>query len=207
MRVRIKVCGITRLEDALTAAELGVDALGFVFYQASPRYIEPAAAADIIRRLPPFVSAVGVFVDEDINILHSILGMTGLNAVQLHGVESVDYCKTLGPIRCIKGIRLAGKFDLKKMDEFPRDVGILLDSHEKGVPGGTGKTFDWQWAAEAQRQRPIILAGGLAPNNVVKAIHAARPYAVDVSSSLEKSPGIKDREKMTNFVAAVRKFK
>ncbi|MBN2287783.1 MAG: phosphoribosylanthranilate isomerase [Candidatus Glassbacteria bacterium] len=207
MRVRIKICGITRIEDAMAAVELGVDALGFIFHPPSPRYVEPAAAADIISRLPALVSAVGVFVDEDINILHSIVGLAGLDAVQLQGVESAEYCKSLGPIRCIKGFRLASRLDLRKIEEYPLEVGILLDSYQKDTPGGTGKTFDWQWAAEAQRQRPIILAGGLGPNNVVEAVRRVRPFAVDVSSSLEKSPGIKDHEKMADFVATVSKFR
>ncbi len=207
MRTRIKICGITRIEDALAAVELGVDALGFVFHQPSPRYLEPASAADIISRLPAFVAAVGVFVYEDINILHSILGLTGLSAVQLHGVESAEYCKSLGPIRCIKAIRLGSRIDLKKLDEYPREVGILLDSYEKDTPGGTGKTFDWSWAAEAQRLRPVILAGGLGPRNVIEALRRVQPFAVDASSLLEQSPGVKDHEKMAEFVASVRKFK
>jgi phosphoribosylanthranilate isomerase len=205
MRVRIKICGITRIEDALSAVELGVDALGFVFHPQSPRYLEPAAAGEIIKRLPAFVATVGVFVDEDINILHSILGLTGLSAVQLHGVESFHYCESLGTIKCIKGIRLGSKQDLEKIGQYPQQLGILLDSYEKGVPGGTGKTFDWDWAAEAQRRRPIILAGGLGAHNAVQAIHKVHPYAVDASSSLETEPGIKDHDKMAAFVEAVRK--
>jgi len=207
MRVRIKICGITRMEDARAAADLGVDALGFVFHPKSPRYIEPAAAADIIKRLPPLVTAVGVFVDEDINILHSITGLAGLNAVQLHGVESAHYCESLAPIKCIKGIRLGSKQDLEKIEEYPSEVGILLDSFESGVPGGTGKTFDWEWAAQARRSRPIILSGGLGPHNVGQAIMLVHPYAVDASSALEDEPGIKDRDKMAAFVTAIKKFK
>ena len=207
MRIRIKICGITRIEDALSAVELGVDALGFVFHSQSPRYLEPAAAGEIIKRLPAYVATVGVFVDEDINILYSIVGLTGLSAVQLHGVESPPYCESLGPIKCIKGIRLGSKQDLEKIEQYPQQVGILLDSYEKGTPGGTGKTFDWGWAAEARRRRPIILAGGLGAHNVVEAIHKVRPYAVDTSSSLETEPGIKDHDKMAAFVEAVRKCK
>ena len=207
MRVRIKICGITRVEDALAAAELGVDALGFVFHPQSPRYIEPAVAGDIIKRLPPFVTAVGVFVDEDINILHSISELAGLNAVQLHGVESPHYCESLGPIKCIKGIRLGSQHDLEKIEQYPKEVGILLDSFEKGISGGTGKTFDWKWAAKAQHRRPIILAGGLGVHNVAEAIQKVHPSAVDASSSLESEPGIKNRQKMAAFVEAVRKFR
>ncbi len=207
MRVRIKICGITRVEDALAAAELGADALGFIFHTQSPRYIEPAVAGDIIKRLPAFVTAVGVFVDEDINILHSISELAGLNAVQLHGVESPHYCESLGPHKCIKGIRLGSQRDLEKIEQYPKEVGILLDSYEKGISGGTGKTFNWEWAAQAQRRRPIILAGGLGAHNVAEAIHKVHPLAVDASSSLESEPGIKDQQKMAAFVEAVRKFR
>ena len=203
MKVRIKVCGITRDEDALKAAELGADAVGFVFHRPSPRYIEPAAAAEITARLPGFVTTVGVFVDLEQEKLRRIAGEVHLDRVQLSGCESPEYCNSLG-LRWIKGFRLKAREDLDLLAGYGSGRDFLLDSYVEGVPGGTGQRFNWEWAKEAGRFGRIILAGGLAPDNVARAIKTAAPAGVDVSSGIEKSPGIKDQAKMAAFIEAVR---
>ncbi len=202
MSVRIKICGITRLEDALVAAELGADALGFVFHKPSPRYIEPEKAAGIIGKISRLVTTVGVFVDLPTGQLREIVATAGLDRAQLSGAESPEYCRTLG-VNWIKGFRLATEEDLGQISAYGTDADILLDSYVKGVPGGTGKKFNWEWAAAARSHGRVILAGGLGPDNVAMAIRAAAPYAVDVSSGVEREPGIKDHQKIRKFMAAV----
>lgn len=203
MKIRIKVCGITRAEDALKATDLGADAVGFVFHRPSPRYIEPAAAAAIIDKLPGFVTTVGVFVDLEQDEVRRIAGEAHLDRVQLCGSESPEYCSSLG-LRWIKGFRLKTREDLELLASYGSGLDFLLDSYVTGVPGGTGQRFNWEWAKEAGRYGRIILAGGLDPDNVAQAIRTAMPAGVDVSSGIEKSPGIKDRAKMAAFVEAVR---
>jgi len=202
MKIRIKVCGITRTEDALKAAELGADAVGFVFHRPSPRYIEPATAAEITARLPGFVTTVGVFVDLEQEELRRIAGEAHLDRVQLSGCESPEYCSSLG-LRWIKGFRLKAREDLDLIARYGRGRDFLLDSYVQGLPGGTGQTFNWEWAKEAGRYGRIILAGGLDPDNVAQAIRTAMPAGVDVSSGIEKSPGTKDQAKMAAFIKAV----
>jgi phosphoribosylanthranilate isomerase len=203
VKIRIKVCGITRAEDALKATKLGADAVGFVFHRPSPRYIEPAAAAAIIDKLPGFVTTVGVFFDLEQEEVRRIASEAHLDRVQLCGSESPEYCSSLG-LRWIKGFRLKTREDLELLASYGSGRDFLLDSYVSGVPGGTGERFNWEWAKEAGRYGRIILAGGLDPDNVAQAIRTAMPAGVDVSSGIEKSPGIKDQAKMAAFVEAVR---
>ena len=199
MTVRIKICGITNKEDALAAAHLGADALGFVF-ATSPRKVSVESAREIIRNLPPFVKTVGVFVDEDPERVSSIAAMCRLDILQLHGSESVDYCSSFDR-RVIKAVRMQSRDELKILSKYVDVVdGLLLDTYAPDKLGGTGMTFDWQLAVEARRYGRIILAGGLNPENVAAAISMVKPYAVDASSGLEKSPGVKDHDKMAQFI-------
>ena len=204
LTVRIKICGMTNTEDAVAAAELGADAIGFVF-APSPRQISPEKAREIIMALPPLVQTVGVFVDEDPEKVASIAAFCHLDLLQFHGKESADYCRRFGQ-RVIKAVRVQNQDHLEGCSEYSGVVAaLLLDTYVSGRPGGTGLTFDWNLALEAKRYGPIILAGGLNPNNVASAISAVKPYAVDASSGLEKKPGVKDHEKMARFIQAVRR--
>jgi phosphoribosylanthranilate isomerase len=201
--VRIKICGITNLEDALLAAELGADALGFIFYPKSPRYVAPDAAREIINQLPPFVTSVGVFVDEEAEVVRDLAAQVGLDWIQVHGQESPDYCQSLGR-RVIKGLRIRDENSLMELEPFQGAVqAFLLDTYKKGQVGGTGETFDWRLAREAKRYGQIILAGGLTPDNVAQAIKVAQPQAVDTASGTEAAPGRKDPRKLRAFFEAV----
>jgi phosphoribosylanthranilate isomerase len=201
--VRIKICGITNSGDALLAAELGAHALGFIFYKKSPRYITPDKARLIIGQLPPLVATVGVFVDEDASQVREIASLAGLDWIQLHGSESPDYCRSLGR-RVIKGFRVKGEEIYAQLTEYQgAALAFLLDTYKPGTPGGTGETFDWQLAREVRKCGPIILAGGLTPDNVAEAIKIAQPGAVDVASGVEAAPGKKDPERLRAFFAAV----
>jgi phosphoribosylanthranilate isomerase len=201
--VRIKICGITNLEDALLATELGADALGFIFYPKSPRYVAPDTAREIIALLPPLVTSVGVFVDENVTVVQDLAAQVGLDWVQLHGQESPDYCRSLGR-RVIKGFRIKDESSLKDLEPFRGAVqAVLLDTYKKGQVGGTGETFDWLLAREAKQYGQIILAGGLTPENVAQAIKVAQPQAVDTASGTEAAPGKKDPEKLREFFSAV----
>ncbi len=202
MTVRIKICGITNKEDALAAAHLGADALGFIF-APSPRKISAERAREIIKALPPFIKTVGVFVDEDPERVSTIAAMCGLDVLQLHGSESIDYCSSFDR-RVIKAVRLRSRDDLENLSKYVNVVdALLLDTYVPNKLGGTGITFDWKLAVEARRYGRIILAGGLNPENVAAAISMVKPYAVDASSGLEQSPGVKDREKMAQFIREV----
>ncbi len=204
MTVWIKICGITNEEDGLAAARLGADALGFVF-APSPRRISPEKARQIIKALPPLVQTVGVFVDEDLGEVSSVAEMCGLDILQFHGSESADYCDSFNQ-RVIKAIRLRNRQDLKSLAEYDGVVqALLLDTYLPDKLGGTGMTFNWQWALEAGKYGRIILAGGLNQENVAAAISIVKPYGVDASSGLEQSPGVKDHEKVTQFIAEARK--
>jgi phosphoribosylanthranilate isomerase len=199
MTVRIKICGITNKEDALAAAHLGADALGFVF-APSPRKISTERAREIIKALPPFVKTVGVFVDEDSERVSSIAARCGLDILQLHGGESVEYCSSFDR-RVIKAVRLQKQDELKNLSKYVNVVdALLLDTYVPNKLGGTGITFDWKLAVEAKRYGRIVLAGGLNPQNVAAAISMVKPYAVDASSGLERSPGVKDHEKLAEFM-------
>jgi phosphoribosylanthranilate isomerase len=203
MTVRIKICGITNEEDALAAARFGADALGFIF-APSPRRIAPEKARQIIKVLPPLVQTVGVFVDEDLGEVSSIAEMCGLDILQFHGSESADYCDSFDH-RVIKAVRLRNRQDIKSLAKYDGVVqALLLDTYVPDKVGGTGMTFNWEWALEAGKYGRIILAGGLSPENVAAAISMVKPYGVDASSSLERSPGIKDHEKMMQFIVEAR---
>jgi len=202
--VRIKICGITNLEDALLAAEMGADALGFIFYAKSPRKVEPEAARQIIAQLPPFVAAVGVFVDEAAAVVQELAASMGLDWVQLHGQESPDYCRSLGR-KVIKGFRIQDEDSLVRLGDYRGAAqALLLDTYKKGQVGGTGEVFDWHLAREAKKYGSIVLAGGLTAENVAQAIATARPAAVDAASGTEAAPGKKDPEKLRAFYAAAR---
>lgn len=203
-RTRVKICGITSLEDALAAVAAGADALGFVFYPASQRSIEPALAAAIIQKLPPFVQTVGLFVNEESETVNQVATACSLDMVQLHGDETAAYARTL-TCRYIKALRITVADGPAPLHDFPEAAGFLVDASVAGAYGGTGSTADWQAALQVVASgRPVILAGGLNATNVAQAITVVRPYAVDVSSGVERTPGHKDPSKMLAFVAAVK---
>ena len=200
--VRIKICGITNLEDALLAAELGADALGFIFYPKSPRKVDAETARSIIAQLPPFVAAVGVFVDEGAAVVQELAARVGLDWVQLHGQESPDYCRSLGR-NVIKGFRIQDEDSLRQLADYQDAVqALLLDTYKKGQVGGTGEVFDWHLAREAKKFGRIILAGGLTSENVAQAIATVLPSAVDAASGTEAAPGKKDPAKLRAFFKA-----
>ncbi len=199
---KTKICGITNHQDALAAANLGVDALGFIFYKASPRYIKPEAARNIIKSLPPFISTVGVFVDEEADTIREIMRDCNLHLVQLHGHETPAFCQKFSG-RVIKAIRIKDKLSLIDIDKYPV-VALLLDTYVSHKVGGTGEVFNWELALTAQKYARIILAGGLDPENIQQAIKTVRPYAVDVCSGVEEEPGIKDLKKLQELVEKVR---
>ncbi|WP_455245922.1 phosphoribosylanthranilate isomerase [Petrachloros mirabilis] len=205
-RIRVKICGITNAQDAFVAVEAGVDALGFIFYRKSPRYIELDAAKEIIQSLPVFVTPVGVFVNEEIGAVRSIMDHCGIHLAQLHGDETADYCKTLfRPV--MKALRLKDRSSLLSLAEYTGRAEVqsfVLDSFTEKGYGGTGLKADWEIAAEAARTVTVLLAGGLTPDNVIEAINAVRPYGVDVSSGVESIPGKKDHGKIRAFLEAVR---
>lgn len=199
--VRIKICGITNLEDALFAVDEGADALGFVFYPKSPRYIQPENAERIIKRLPPFVTPVGVFVNEGLKKILMTVRITGIRCVQLHGDESPELIDRI-PLPVIKAIRVKGMDDIEQMKNF-NPSSFLLDTYTDAY-GGSGKSFDLKIALRAKGFGRIILAGGLTPENVAPAIRRVKPYGVDVSSGVESSPGKKDRKKVREFIRKAR---
>ena len=201
--VRIKICGITREEDAIAAAHLGAHALGFVFYEKSPRRIQPAAARNIIRRLPPFVTAVGLFVNADESFVRSVLAEVPLQLLQFHGDETATECERFG-MPYLRAVRMRRETNLLQYaQQFAAAQGLLLDAHVEGIPGGTGQRFDWQWIPD-NLSVPIVLSGGLNPDNVAEAVRQVKPWAVDVSSGVELSKGLKDHEKMKAFFDGVR---
>lgn len=196
--VRVKICGITNPEDALMAVEAGADALGFVFFPDSPRCVSPEQAEAIIRRLPPFVQTVGLFVNEGVEKVNLVADRCGLDLIQLHGEETPDYCADVRR-RIIKAFRVKDESSLAGMADY-RVAAPLLDAWSPAAHGGTGTTFNWEIAARAAASRDIILAGGLTPENVAGAIAAVRPYAVDVSSGVESAPGKKDAGLVSRFI-------
>lgn len=201
--VKIKICGITDLADAVAAAEAGADFLGFNFYPPSPRFIDPVAAQAILKEIGPRVSAtVGVFVNETLAKIAATVLTSGVDLVQLHGDEPPAFCDQIGrPV--IKALRVGGRQDLEGMEKY-KVWGILIDSRTPEF-GGSGRRPDWALAAEAGRRcERLILAGGLTPENVGEAIRAARPWAVDAASGLESRPGHKDRVKIKQFIEAVK---
>ncbi len=204
MRTRIKICGITRPQDGQEVARLGADAVGLVFYASSPRAVSIAQAKAVCDVLPPFVTRVGLFVNAARDEINKVLAEVPLDLLQFHGDEAPADCEGYGR-PYIKALRMAPDIDvLAEAEAYQRAAGILLDSYEAGVPGGTGQTFDWQRVPTEVKQ-PIILAGGLNPRNVASAIELLRPYAVDVSGGVEAAKGIKDRDKMTAFINEVQR--
>ncbi|HXH03475.1 MAG TPA: phosphoribosylanthranilate isomerase [Candidatus Competibacteraceae bacterium] len=203
-RTRIKICGITRPEDGQAAARLGADAIGLVFYPPSPRAVDAERAAAIVTALPPFVSAVGLFVDAEPEWVRAVLARVPLALLQFHGAESADYCRGFGR-PYLKAVPMGGGARVEDYQRrYPDAAGLLLDSHGGGKSGGSGRAFDWAAIpAPAARTLPLVLAGGLDADNVAAAVAQVHPYAVDVSSGVETAKGIKDEVRMARFVAAV----
>lgn len=203
MSVIVKICGITNPADALAAAEAGADALGFMFYGPSPRHVTIAQAADIIRQLPPFIVKTGVFVNPSEDLVSEAITRCGLNLLQFHGDETLEFCTQFG-LMSMKAFRIRDAASLDALKNYPTDA-WLLDAFTPGKHGGTGETFNWDLAVEARKLgRPIFLAGGLTAENVADAIRKVAPYAVDVSSGVEMTPGKKDAEKVRKFVQAAK---
>jgi phosphoribosylanthranilate isomerase len=203
---RIKICGITNEEDAAAAVAAGADALGFVFYRKSPRWVEPAVAGRIIKSLPPFVAAVGVFVNEEVKVVRDLMDACGLGLAQLHGDETAAYCLELAR-PAVKALRIKDRGSFLALAEFQGRAGVrgfLLDAYADDAYGGTGRTLDWALAAEVAKTASVLLAGGLTPDNVAEAIRSVRPYGVDVSSGVESSPGRKDRDKVRRFIRSAK---
>jgi phosphoribosylanthranilate isomerase len=196
--VRVKICGITNIEDALQAVAAGADALGLVFHEASPRHVTPEQAATIIRALPPFVQAVGLFVNATAEFVNATAGQCRLDLVQLHGDESPEYCGLIER-RVVKAFRVKDITSLDPLKEY-QVAGYLLDAWSPSAYGGTGMAFNWEVAKVAEKYSPIILAGGLTPDNVRSAVEIVAPYAVDVSSGVEASPGRKDPARVREFI-------
>jgi phosphoribosylanthranilate isomerase len=201
--VRVKICGITNAADAETAVEAGADALGFIFFERSKRYLAPAPAGQIIRKVPPFVTCVGVFVNASKDEIHRAAGESGIGCIQLHGEETPEFASSCqGTV--IKAFAIRGADSLHSLREYQTSA-FLLDTWSATASGGTGQVFNWEWAIEAKGVgKPIILAGGLTPDNVAQAVQQVRPYAVDVSSGVELSPGRKNPEKVRRFIEAVK---
>jgi phosphoribosylanthranilate isomerase len=199
MQVRVKICGITRLDDALAAVDAGADAIGFVFFPESPRYLPLHDAASIIQELPPFITTVGVFVNEKPDQIERMVIRTGVDLIQLHGDEQ-PHAHLLAR-RVIKAIRVKNRESLYPLGDYQGEVcAFLLDTYTPDVFGGTGQTFNWDIAIEAKKFGRIILAGGLTPDNVTEAVRRVKPYGVDVSSGVELSKGRKDRGKLRAFI-------
>ena len=200
MAVRVKICGITRAEDLHAACNAGADALGFVFYAKSPRHVDVAAAAELVRALPPFVQSVGLFVDAAPDFVERVLRAVPLDLLQFHGDESPADCARYGR-PYIKAVRVNRDTDLLKCAaDFDAARGLLLDAFVPGVPGGTGERFDWG-LIPPDLPKPVVLSGGLTPDNVAEAVQRVRPWAVDVSSGVEAAKGIKDAQKVAQFIA------
>ncbi|MCK5391408.1 MAG: phosphoribosylanthranilate isomerase [Deltaproteobacteria bacterium] len=199
---KIKICGITNMEDAMLACEWGADALGFIFYRKSKRYIAPEIARSVISSLPPFITTVGVFVNHSLEEIIAIKDKTAINMVQLHGDETPEFC-SLVPLKVIKAIRVKDNLDVDKVAQYPVQA-ILFDTYSDAEYGGTGKSFNWEILQNISNLSNIILSGGLSPENVAQAISTVKPYAVDVSSGVEESPGKKDHMKLKKFIEAVK---
>ncbi|HEV8209982.1 MAG TPA: phosphoribosylanthranilate isomerase [Vicinamibacterales bacterium] len=194
----VKICGMTRVEDAMAAVDAGAGAIGFIFWPASPRFIDPHRARKIAAMLPPFVTAVGVFVNQPLDYVNGVSSLVRLGAVQLHGDETPAFAAAVtSPV--IKAMSL-GAGDVQA---WPAEVRLLLDVHDPAVRGGTGRTIDWTAAADVAAQRQILLAGGLTPDNVADAVARVRPFGIDVSSGVERAPGIKDHRRLQALFEAV----
>jgi len=205
VQTKIKICGITRYEDARMIVRLGVDALGFIFVSKSPRYITAGSARQITAKLPPFVAKVGVFVNETAEVIQQTCEEAGLTAIQLHGEESPEFCQQFS-LPVIKAFSVGPSFDLLLLDQYSCSA-FLLDTWDTNTRGGTGKTFDWRIAEKASlRYEHIILAGGLGPSNISEALQRVAPYGVDLNSGLEISPGVKNPQKVLQAVKTIRSY-
>ncbi|NOQ94892.1 MAG: phosphoribosylanthranilate isomerase [Methylophaga sp.] len=201
MRTRVKICGITRRQDAEFAVEMGADALGLVFYAPSPRAVTVAQAQEIVAGLPPFISIVALFVDANVEDVQACLAALPIGVLQFHGDESPEYCEQFGH-PYMKALRMREGIDLKsEVSRYSSASAILVDSYQPGVPGGTGQVFDWSLLTEINM--PLVLAGGLKASNVAKAIEQVKPYAVDVSGGVEQAKGIKEKMKISDFMQEV----
>jgi phosphoribosylanthranilate isomerase len=202
MRTRVKICGITRIEDAMAAAQAGADAIGFVFDPKSPRHVHPDQALKIARALPPFITIVGLFVNAAPDTIEGVLSHVPLDLIQFHGNEKPEQCRRYHR-SYIKAIHMKPDVDLREMARLYGDAtGLLLDTYIADVAGGSGQVFDWN-RIPRDLGKPVILAGGLTPENVAEAVRKVRPFAVDVSSGVELSKGIKDAKKISDFIDAV----
>ncbi|NIP71879.1 MAG: phosphoribosylanthranilate isomerase [Gammaproteobacteria bacterium] len=202
MRTRVKICGITRPEDGLAAARHGADAIGLMFYPPSPRAVDPDTARNIVQVLPPFVSVVAVFVDATPAQIQEVLGAVPVDLLQFHGSESPVQCAAPGR-PYIKAVAMRAGLDLAEVaDQYAGARGLLVDTHRPGVHGGTGEVFDWGRIPPGPA-KPIVLAGGLDPDNVAEAVRQVRPYGVDVSSGVERDKGIKDEDRIAAFMRGV----
>ncbi|WP_027859100.1 phosphoribosylanthranilate isomerase [Marinobacterium jannaschii] len=201
-RTRIKICGITRVEDAQNAVSAGADALGFVFYPPSPRNVGIEQAAGIIRSLPAFVTTVALFVDADREQIQQVIDQTGIDLIQFHGDETAEFCQQFSR-PYIKAVRMKPDVDLALVcKQYDSAQSILLDAYRPGVPGGTGESFDWD-RIPSVLAKSVILAGGLVPGNIAQAVSQVKPYAVDVSGGVEAAKGIKCKDKIIKFVQEV----
>ena len=204
IRTRAKICGITRPQDGVIAAANGADAIGLVFYDKSPRVVDVVQAREVIAALPPFVTSVGLFVNAEVAEVERILAEVQLDLLQFHGDETPEYCRQFAR-PYLKAVRMAEGVDLEFVaQQYAGAKGLLVDSYQQGVPGGTGHTFDWARIPHGMKM-PIILAGGLGPDNIEQAVRQVRPFAVDVSSGVEAAKGIKDADKIAAFMRGVNK--
>ena len=203
--VQIKICGSTNIEDALASASVGADALGFVFHPPSPRYVTPGKAREIIAGLPSSICTVGVFVNLAAAEVLQIAELCGLDLIQLHGAETAEYCRRFPRERVIKALSFRSEEDFAVMAGYPVRA-FLVDAHDPVRFGGTGKTCDWNLARKAAARHPLVLAGGLGTENILAALEAVHPLAVDISSGVETAPGKKDHEKIRSVIASVQHF-
>lgn len=200
---RVKVCGITNIEDALKVVYYGASAVGFIFTKKSPRYVSPSRAKKIIEALPPFIMPVGVFVDQNERAVREICQFTQIKTLQFHGDERPVYCKRFTGFKIIKAFRIEAFFDPLMIQKYKVDA-YLFDTYQKDIKGGTGKTFNWDLIKDKKFDKPVILSGGLAADNIKQAIETVAPFAVDVSSSLEKTPGVKSPKLIRGFFEALK---
>jgi phosphoribosylanthranilate isomerase len=201
--LRVKICGITNAADAVAAAEAGADAVGLMFYPPSPRFVTLPQARDVIRELPPFVAKVGVFVNSSPDEVRRAIGECGIDTLQFHGDEPPEFCRQFS-LKTIKAFRIVDSASLAAVHDYQSEA-WLLDSFVPGKLGGTGAVFNWELAVEAVKfSRPVILAGGLTPENAAEAVRRVRPFGLDVSSGVESAPGKKDSRKVGAFIAAAK---
>lgn len=203
MNPLIKICGITNANDARTATECGTDAVGFIFYKESPRYITPERAADIIKELPDHIFTVGVFVNHKPDDVKRIIDQTGINVIQLHGNEKPDACNH-DSVKVWKAIRIVNRNELSMLNEYSVDA-FVFDTYHKKLYGGTGKTGNWQLARKASEKYKVILSGGLYPGNIADAISTVNPFGVDINSGIESAPGKKDKQKLLQLFTKIHK--